>query len=86
MTQCRLKMSGGGDGAVVKKIVVAAERASNRKIPLIKADRRAGDPSALVANSAKAARDLGWTPKRKLDEIVAGAWAWHAREEDEFFG
>jgi len=77
---------GTGDGTTVKEIVTAVERASNRKIPLIKADRRAGDPSALVANSAKAARDLGWTPKRKLDEIVAGAWAWHAREEAKVFG
>lgn len=77
---------GTGDGTTVKEIVSAVERASNRKIPLIKADRRAGDPSALVANSAKAARDLGWTPKRKLDEIVAGAWAWHAREEAKVFG
>ncbi len=77
---------GTGDGTTVKEIVSAVERASNRKIPLIKAERRAGDPSALVANSAKAARDLGWTPKRKLDEIVAGAWAWHAREEAKVFG
>jgi UDP-glucose 4-epimerase len=77
---------GTGDGTTVKEIVSAVERASNRKIPLIKADRRPGDPAALVANSAKAARDLGWTPKRKLDEIVAGAWAWHAREEAKVFG
>jgi len=76
---------GTGDGTTVKEIVSAVEREANRKIPLIKAERRAGDPSALVANSAKAARDLGWTPRRTLDEIVAGAWAWHAREEAKVF-
>ncbi|KAF0177769.1 MAG: UDP-glucose 4-epimerase GalE [Hyphomonadaceae bacterium] len=76
---------GTGDGTSVKEIIAAVERASNRKIPLVKADRRPGDAAALVANSAKAARDLGWRPTRSLDDIVRGAWAWHASEEASVF-
>ncbi len=76
---------GTGDGTSVKEIIAAVERASNRKIPLVKADRRPGDAAALVANPAKAARDLGWTPTRTLDDIVRGAWAWHAAEEAKVF-
>jgi UDP-glucose 4-epimerase len=76
---------GTGDGTTVKEIVAAVERASNRRIPLVKADRRPGDAAALVANSSKAARDLGWKPMRSLDDIVRSAWAWHSMEEAKVF-
>lgn len=76
---------GTGDGTSVKEIVAAVERASNRKIPLVRATRREGDPAMLVANSAKALAELGWAPQRKLDDIVASAWAWHRFEEEKVF-
>jgi UDP-glucose 4-epimerase len=39
------------------------------------APRRPGDPAELVASSAKAKAELGWTPeKTDLRDIVADAW------------
>jgi len=42
------------------------------------APRRPGDPSAVVAASEKARRELGWQPaKPGLREIIADAWAFY---------
>jgi UDP-glucose 4-epimerase len=43
------------------------------------APRRPGDPAVLVASNTRAAAELGWTPARDLDEMVADAWAFVAR-------
>ncbi|RPH56909.1 MAG: UDP-glucose 4-epimerase GalE, partial [Acidobacteria bacterium] len=37
--------------------------------------RREGDPAVLVASSAKAQRELGWTPEHQdLLGIIESAW------------
>ena len=42
------------------------------------APRRAGDPSRLVASSAKAEEILGWRPAyTDVKEIIKTAWDWH---------
>jgi UDP-glucose 4-epimerase len=44
------------------------------------APRRAGDPAALVASSARIRGDLGWAPRYpEIDQIVESAWHWHRR-------
>jgi UDP-glucose 4-epimerase len=41
-------------------------------------DRRAGDPSHLVADAAKARDLLGWQPQHtKLAAIISSAWEWN---------
>jgi len=41
-------------------------------------DRRAGDPSTLIASSDKAKRVLGWNPqKTDIRQIIKDAWNWH---------
>jgi UDP-glucose 4-epimerase len=41
---------------------------------------RAGDPPILVADSARARADLGWTPQyAELDTIISHAWQWEQR-------
>nr|MBQ6739974.1 UDP-glucose 4-epimerase GalE [Synergistaceae bacterium] len=40
--------------------------------------RRAGDPARLIADSKKARKILGWTPKvTRMEDIIATAWHWH---------
>jgi UDP-glucose 4-epimerase len=69
---------GSGTGYSVKEIVAAARRALSRPdfVPR-HAPRREGDPATLIADSAKARRMLGWSPKRGVEEMIASAAAWH---------
>jgi UDP-glucose-4-epimerase GalE len=69
---------GTGHGYSVREVLGAAERITGRTIPTVIAQRRPGDPPALVASADKARRDLGWTPKfSDLDAMIATAWSWH---------
>jgi UDP-arabinose 4-epimerase len=70
---------GTGNGYSVREVVAAVERAGNCLVPVRETARRAGDPPVLVADSAKAARLLGWRPAfPTLEPIVETAWRWHA--------
>jgi UDP-glucose 4-epimerase len=69
---------GTGRGYSVRDVVGAVERASGRKVPLVEAPRRDGDPPILVADCTKAARELGWTPQfSSLDYIAETACQWY---------
>jgi UDP-glucose 4-epimerase len=69
---------GNGDGYSVKQVIDAAREVTGHPIPVKLAPRRPGDPSATVASSDKARRDLGWIPARPdLHDIIADAWAFH---------
>ena len=71
---------GTGHGASVRQVLDAIERVAGKPVPHAIGPRRAGDPAELVAEPAKAMRELGWTPKMSdLENIVATAWAWHRR-------
>jgi len=73
---------GSGEGATVKEIADAVERASNRPLPRVKGPRRAGDPPSLIASNDKAKRVLGWTPQHSsIEEIVKTAFAWHRKDD-----
>ena len=37
--------------------------------------RRGGDPARIVASGELAARDLGWTMKHDLTDMVRSAWS-----------
>ena len=69
---------GSGDGCSVKEIIDTARRITGRDIPAVIEPRRAGDPSVLIASNEKAARVLGWKPRRGLEDIIADAWKWHS--------
>jgi len=71
---------GLGRGTSVKEIVEAAQRASGRKIAVKVGPRRAGDPPSLVANPAKALKELGWKPAlTDVDDMIGTAWRWMVR-------
>ncbi|MCW5982303.1 MAG: UDP-glucose 4-epimerase GalE [Bryobacteraceae bacterium] len=66
---------GTGAGHSVLEVLRAVERVTGSKVPCATGPRRQGDSSALVADSGKLRRTLGWAPRYlSLDEIVATAW------------
>ena len=70
---------GSGTGFSVKQVIDTCRATTGHAIPAVLADRRPGDPAALVASSALAQRELGWRPSRTdLDTIVHDAWAFTA--------
>jgi UDP-arabinose 4-epimerase len=70
---------GTGKGYSVQEVISAVERVTGRPVPERKSARRPGDPPALLADSAKAARVLGWRPRySSLEDIVQTAWCWHS--------
>jgi UDP-arabinose 4-epimerase len=71
---------GTGQGYTVRQVINAVERVTGRKVPVIEAPRRAGDPVELVADPTRARQTLHWTPTHSsIEEIVATAWAWYQR-------
>jgi UDP-glucose-4-epimerase len=73
---------GTGIGSTVKEVVDTAKRISGVDFKVELAPRRAGDPVAIWADSSKAQRELGWTAKYGLEEIVSSAWRWHSTHPD----
>jgi UDP-glucose 4-epimerase len=69
---------GSSQGFSVNEIIEAAREVTGHSIPAKVAERRAGDPSTLIASSAKAQEVLGWEPKRNsIQQIIQDAWNWH---------
>jgi UDP-glucose-4-epimerase GalE len=76
---------GTGRGASVLEVIHAVQRVTGRKLRHEIAPRRPGDPAYLVAAPGRARQELGWVPSyRRLDDIVATAFAWHRRNPDGF--
>jgi UDP-glucose 4-epimerase len=74
---------GNGNGFSVAEVIEAARRVTGHPIPVVVAGRRAGDPPRLVADAARARRELGWRPAHAdLGGIIADAWAWERRHSD----
>jgi len=71
---------GNGEGFTVRQVIEAARRVTGSPIPEKVGPRRAGDPARLVADSARARRELGWSPRyAELEVIIGHAWAWEQK-------
>lgn len=71
---------GSGHGYSVREVIDSCRRVTGHAIPERIGERRPGDPSALVADIARAGRELDWRPRyRELDPIVETAWRWHSK-------
>ena len=69
---------GNGVGFSVKEVIDTARKVTGHDIPAKEEERRAGDPSTLIASSEKAKRVLGWNPKyADIEVIIKTAWEWH---------
>jgi UDP-glucose 4-epimerase len=76
---------GNGEGFSVMEMIEAARRVTSHPIPIVYSERRAGDPSRLIASSKKAQQELGWKPKfTKVEDIIESAWKWHKNNPEGF--
>ena len=72
---------GNGHGYSVLEVIESARTVTGREIPIDMQGRRAGDPSHLVADAAKARGVLGWQPRYPdIAAIIDSAWEWHSRQ------
>lgn len=68
---------GNGNGFSVQQVIEAARLVTGCDIPVLYAERRAGDAARLVADSRRIRDGLGWQPLyTSLEDIVAHAWRW----------
>ena len=74
---------GNGVGFTVKEVIEMARKVTNHTIPIREEERRAGDPSVLIASSENARKVLGWKPQyADLETIISTAWKWHVNHPD----
>ena len=68
---------GTGRGFSVREVIEASRMVTNREVPVVIGERRAGDASALVSSSTHAIKELGWEPQHStLRQMIGDAWAW----------
>jgi UDP-glucose 4-epimerase len=68
---------GNGDGFSVLEVIELTQKITSRDFPVVHADRRAGDPAILVADSTLANLELEWKPEfSDLATIIRHAWQW----------
>jgi UDP-glucose 4-epimerase len=71
---------GYGHGASVLQVIETVKRMSGCDFAVRLAGRRAGDPTAIVADGTRLRAQLGWKPQfDDLDIIVKHALAWERR-------
>ncbi|NBC05704.1 MAG: UDP-glucose 4-epimerase GalE [Bacteroidetes bacterium] len=67
---------GIGEGVTVLEAVEAFMKVTGQKLAYKIGERRPGDVVAIYANYNKAEQQLGWSPKRDINDIMRTAWAW----------
>lgn len=78
--QHRIYNLGNGNGFSNRQVVDVVREVTGRPVPVEVAPRREGDPAELVASSALAHDELGWTPQKPtLHDMVGDAWAFYGK-------
>ena len=67
---------GSGEGFSVNELIKKAKEITGVDFTVENDERRAGDPAVLVADSAKAKKELGWNIEYDLNSIISSAWKW----------
>ena len=68
---------GTGIPTSVLEIIKAAEKVCGKTCPIVKTERRSGDPAKLYADNTVAKNILGWQPKyTDIEAIIRTAWNW----------
>ena len=65
---------GTGTGASVREVLDRLRAVSGIDLDPLIVGRRAGDPAAVVADVSRIRRELGWSSRHTLDDMVASAW------------
>lgn len=71
---------GYGTGYSVNDVVKTARKITGIDFKSIANERRPGDPPALISDSTRIRRELGWEPKfNDLNYIIKTAWEWEKK-------
>lgn len=71
---------GYGHGYSVRDVIKATKKVTGIDFTVDEAERRPGDPPALVADSTRLKTDLNWRPKYDdLEFIIKTAWEWELK-------
>lgn len=79
---CEIFNLGIGEGVTVLEAIQAFEQVAQTRLNYTIGPRRPGDVVAIYANLDKAARVLGWTPKRNIRDIMQTAWEWEKKRSE----
>jgi UDP-glucose 4-epimerase len=71
---------GIGRGYSVLEVIDTVRKVTGHPVPVRESPRRAGDPATLVASSAKANAELGWSAKLDIEQMVADAWRFYQQQ------
>jgi UDP-glucose 4-epimerase len=74
---------GTGKGLSVLDVIHSFERSTGEKVKYRLRPRRAGDISAVYADTSLANRELGWKAEASIEETLLSAWNWekHIRNQ-----
>ena len=64
------------NGLTVLEVINSFEKVNGVKVNYRVGPRREGDIVEIYSNSTKA-REIGWVPRRTVDDMVSSAWKWH---------
>jgi UDP-glucose 4-epimerase len=71
---------GYGHGFSVREVVSMARKVTGIEFLVEEAERRAGDPPALVASNTRLKVQTGWKPRNDdLESIIKSAWKWELK-------
>ena len=71
---------GRGSGSSVLEVIAVIGEVTGRDVTPEVVDRRPGDPARVVASVDRIAKDLGWSSRFDLEQMVSSAWAgWQHR-------
>lgn len=75
---------GSGAGTSVREIMTAIRDVTESDFEPQIMPRRPGDPARIVAAGDLAARDLGWSMRHSLEDMVSSAWTARRRAGDAY--
>jgi UDP-glucose 4-epimerase len=64
------------NGLTVLEVINSFEKVNGVKVNYKVGPRREGDIVEIYSNSTKA-REIGWRPRKTVDDMVSSAWRWH---------
>lgn len=70
---------GTNDGNTVKEVFQICEKVTEKNIKVKEMPRRDGDPASLVADNAKAQKELNWQPIRTIESSIKTAYEWEKK-------
>lgn len=78
-SSCEVYNIGTGKAISVLEMIKAFEESNGVKLNYTIGPRRMGDVAAIYADADKAAKELNWTAKLGLREMVTSAWHWQQK-------